>query len=143
MIPLSFVVLYVVSFIVRYPSLYQGFGFDVQTMADHKGEIVALPYIQLIGLWLMSVVFEGYSTLLSLIANTFSRKNEFEADSFAVTVTNSSEPLVSALIKLNKENLSEINPPKVYTVFNYSHPPLIQRIENARKVENQNKCNMM
>ena len=40
-----------------------------------------------------------------------------------------SQPLISALIKLNKENLSELEPPKIYSMFNYSHPPLMERIK--------------
>ncbi len=140
MVPVIFLALYVVSFLVRYPSLYQGFGFDVSTEVDYRGEVVALPYVQFFGLLLLEIVFEGYATLLSLLSNTFSRKNEFEADSFSVTSVGGAEPLVNALIKLNKENLSEINPPHIYTVFKYSHPPLIERIKNARRVEKNCKC---
>ena len=44
-----------------------------------------------------------------------------------------SQPLISALIKLNKENLSELEPPKIYSMFNYSHPPLMERIKALEK----------
>ena len=141
MIPVSFVVLYIISFIIRFPSLYEGFGFNIVCEINSQGYEAAVPQIQFLGLWLLGIIGEGYTSLLSLAANFFSRRNEYEADSYAVSLIGSAKPLTSALIKLNKENLSEIKPDKVYAAFNYSHPPLMGRIENAQKVEKLNKSN--
>ncbi|MBQ7752677.1 MAG: M48 family metalloprotease, partial [Treponema sp.] len=44
-------------------------------------------------------------------------------------VLESSEPLITGLIKLNSDNLSELIPPKLYVFWNYSHPTLVERIE--------------
>ena len=74
------------------------------------------------------MVFGGFSTLFSPISNHFSRKDEFQADAFAKELCGSGKPLSTSLIKLNKENLSELTEPKIYSIFNYSHPPLIERI---------------
>ena len=59
--------------------------------------------------------------------NLLSRKNEYEADAYARD-TYAGEPLITALKKLSKNNLSNLNPHPVFVFFNYSHPTLLQRI---------------
>ena len=81
------------------------------------------------GLLFIGLVFEGYGNIVSLVSNFFSRKDEFQADAYSKEMCGTSQPLISALIKLNKENLSELEPPKIYSMFNYSHPPLMERIK--------------
>ncbi len=126
MIPLVFVVLYAVSIFIKMPSLYSGFGFAV-------GDVV--PYqMMVVGLFLLSVAFGDFDCLVSPVSNFFSRKDEFEADAFSKKLCGSGDALVTALIKLNKENLSEIQVPKIYSVFYYNHPPLLERI-SALKAE--------
>lgn len=127
MIPMIFVVLFVISFLVKFPYLYKGFGFDA-------GEKVPFQ-MMFVGVFLLSMVFEGYSDFAGLISNSFSRKDEFQADAFSKKICGTEEPLVTALIKLNKENLSEIQVPKIYSAFNYNHPPLLERINALRGKE--------
>ena len=125
MIPLVFAALFAISFLVKLPALYEGFGFAVP---DGK-----IPYqMMFVGFFLTGITFEGFSSLAGLISNFFSRKDEFQADAFSKEICGSGKPLVSALIKLNKENLSEIQVPKIYSAFNYSHPPLLERIKALR-----------
>ena len=124
MIPAVFASLFVISLLVNLPLLYKGFGFV-------SGEIV--PYqMMFIGIFLLSLVFGEWGILLSPIMNSLSRHDEFQADAFAKEICGTGEPLCTALVKLNKENLSEIQVPKIYSVFNYSHPPLLERIKALR-----------
>ncbi len=122
MIPLIFVMLYIVSLFLNTKSLYAGFGFTTSEPVFSQ--------MQLIGLFLLGEVFGGFSPVFSVINNWSSRKDEFAADSYASKLCGSGKPLTSALIKLHKENLSEIAVPKVYSQFKYDHPPLIERIQN-------------
>ena len=123
MIPAIFAVLFVTSFLVKQPLLYSGFGF---LPADFSEEI---PYqMMFVGVFLLNLVFGDWMEIFSPIMNFFSRKDEFQADAFAKKICGTGEPLCTALIKLNKENLSEIQVPKIYSVFNYNHPPLLERI---------------
>jgi STE24 endopeptidase len=39
----------------------------------------------------------------------------------------SAEPLIRALRKLHKENLSNLTPHPIYSRFYYSHPTLLER----------------
>jgi STE24 endopeptidase len=65
----------------------------------------------------------------------FSRKNEREADRFATDLTGRPEALASALVKLSRENLSNLHPHPLYAAFYYSHPPVVERIRNLRSQE--------
>ena len=60
--------------------------------------------------------------------NIFSRKNEFEADAFARENYGSSA-LATALKKLTVNNLGNLRPHPLYVFFNYSHPPVLERLE--------------
>ena len=64
---------------------------------------------------------------LSPLSSLLSRKHEYEADAFARDAMNSAAPLVKALRKLHKENLSNLTPHPVYSRFYYSHPTLLER----------------
>ncbi len=125
MIPAVFIVLFIISFFIKIPALYTSFGFFLD------GDV---PYqMMFIGIFLLSLVFGEWSKLLSPIMNFFSRHDEFQADAFAKKICGTGEHLCTALIKLNKENLSEIQVPKIYSIFNYNHPPLLERIDALRK----------
>jgi len=62
----------------------------------------------------------------------FSRRHENEADRFALRLTGNPESLASALIKLSKENLSNLYPHPLYAKIYYSHPPVVKRIAAIR-----------
>ena len=61
-----------------------------------------------------------------------SRSNEYEADNFASNQVDK-EYLVSSLVKLYKSNLSFLIPNKLYAMFYFSHPTILERINNLRK----------
>ena len=63
--------------------------------------------------------------------STLSRKNEYEADMFASKQVQK-EHLISSLVKLYKSNLSFLIPNKIYAVFYFSHPTVLERINNLR-----------
>ena len=73
----------------------------------------------------------GYITYwFSPISNMLSRKHEYEADNFAKEMMGGPMPLVLALRKLYKENLTYPLPHKWISAFHYSHPTIMER-ENA------------
>lgn len=61
--------------------------------------------------------------------NLFSRMHERDADAFACKLTGNSSAMVSALVKLSKDNLSNLHPHPLYSAFYYSHPPVTERIQ--------------
>ncbi len=65
--------------------------------------------------------------LLSPLTNWLSRRAEYQADSFAKAMAGSG-PMISALTKLARDNLSTLTPDPLYALFYYSHPPVPARI---------------
>jgi STE24 endopeptidase len=86
------------------------------------------------GLLFFSLLYTPLEMILSIYMNMISRKNEYEADEFAST-TFKSEPMISALKTLSKDNLSNLTPHPFYVFLNYSHPTVLQRIQSIRKTE--------
>lgn len=66
------------------------------------------------------------------LSNYISRRHEEEADRFAVALTQDPESLATSLIKLSRDNLSNLHPHPWYAAFNYSHPPVKERIRKLR-----------
>lgn len=58
----------------------------------------------------------------------WSRRDEWEADRFAVDLSGLAAELASALAKLSRENLANLHPHPLYAKFYYSHPPVPERI---------------
>ncbi|CAB1330635.1 unnamed protein product [Coregonus sp. 'balchen'] len=67
------------------------------------------------------------SQVLSFCLTVLSRRFEFQADSFARGMGRASE-LYSALIKLNKDNLGFPVADWLFSMWHYSHPPLLERL---------------
>jgi STE24 endopeptidase len=67
------------------------------------------------------------SHLLSPLTSWLSRRAEYQADNFAKAM-DSSGPMISALTKLARDNLSTLTPDALYALFYYSHPPVPARI---------------
>ena len=64
-----------------------------------------------------------------------SRKYEFEADAFAAQYANPNE-LISALVKLYKENASTLTPDPTYSAYYHSHPPALIRVKHLETLAN-------
>ena len=127
-IPLEFVLLFALYKLAQFTDLYTGFGFANITAQNVSS-------VQFIGLFLAILIYGSISEIISPITNIFSRKDEYEADKFSVEHCNNKEDLISALIKLNSDNLSELLPPKLYVFWNFSHPTLIERIAALKKIK--------
>ncbi len=65
----------------------------------------------------------------------FSRKHENEADKYSFDLTGNPDSMISALVKLSKDNLSNLHPHPLYALFHYSHPPVLERIRRIREFE--------
>lgn len=74
------------------------------------------------------ILFTPISIILGLIWNILSRKNEYEADEYA-WVNYNPEDLKNALIKLSRNNLSNLRPHPAYEFFHYSHPTVLKRLK--------------
>jgi STE24 endopeptidase len=74
----------------------------------------------------------------SPVSHYFSRRHENEADKYSYELTGNSESMISALVKLSKDNLSNLHPHPLYALFHYSHPPVLERIKSIRELPKAN-----
>ena len=84
------------------------------------------------GLIFFGMLYTPIEFVLAILLNMLSRRNETDADRFAVLT--SPEPLIlgDALRKLAADNLSNLTPHPLYTFLYYSHPPLLERTESIK-----------
>ncbi|MGM0380408.1 MAG: M48 family metallopeptidase [bacterium] len=119
------IVFYILFYLLNSSWIYG--MFNLPETAVYAGLVISF-------LWL-SPVFRW----LSPLDNYFSVENEKEADSFALEVTGGAEPMIGALYRLVGENLSNPFPHPLYAVFNYSHPPVPERIRLLKEQEENNQ----
>jgi len=77
-------------------------------------------------LLLSSILFFAVSPLYTAI----SRHQEIKADNYAIELVEDEGAGISTFQALAKSNLNEANPPLIVKWFRYSHPPLVDRINN-------------
>ncbi len=68
-----------------------------------------------------------FSQFLQPLMAKIQRKHEFQADDYAVKQAGA-KPMISALVKLYKENASTLTPDPLFSAFHDSHPPAPVRI---------------
>ena len=103
---------------------------ESRSLFDAFGVKETSVYLSLV---LFGILMQPVGELLGIGGNILSRKHEFEADAYAAKVTGDPDAMVSALKQLSKDNLSNLTPDPAYVFLNYSHPPVIQRIEALRE----------
>ena len=109
--------LYLLSIFISNPLLSYAIG--VSTPSFHAGLIA------------FGLLYSPISEITGLIMNYISRKFEYQADNYAKT-TYKAEALISGLKKLSKNSLSNLTPHPAYIFMHYSHPTLLQRIQNLK-----------
>ena len=109
----SFFFLWLLGYLLDQPWFYQGLGVTT-----------ASPAMALI---LFFMVIPNFTFLLQPLSAMYSRKHEFEADQYAAQYASASD-LVSALVKLYKDNASTLTPDPLHSMFYDSHPPAVTRI---------------
>ena len=87
-----------------------------------------------LGLIAFGILYSPISTFLGLGMNILSRKNEYEADDYALKNYNA-EALGDALKKLSVSSLSNLTPHSVYVFFYHSHPSLLQRLKALQLIK--------
>ena len=105
---------YLLSIFISYPGLFEAFFMEQISVYA--------------GLVFFAMLYTPFELFFGIFLRAFSRKNEFEADRFSVQTTGDPTPMIAALKKLTVDNLSNLLPHPFYVFLNYSHPPVLQRI---------------
>jgi len=83
---------------------------------------------------LLGFIFSIVSFPFTPIFSYISRRHENQADRFAVRLSPNPESLATSLIKLSKDNLSNLHPHPLYAAFHYSHPPIVERVQRIKEM---------
>jgi len=110
----TWVILFIFSLALAVPAVSQALWGQVQSF--HLGAVA------------FGILFTPISMIFGMISSIFSRKNEYEADAYAKE-NYSGEHLSQALIKLSRNNLSNLRPHPAYEFFYYSHPTVLKRLQ--------------
>ena len=116
---LSFLSFYVVAIFLKWPLLYQTFGF--QGFVVYAGLFLIGAFVNLLGYFAQP------------LESAISRKFELEADDFVLELMETGEPMRNALKRLASDNLANLTPHPLYAWVNYSHPPLVERIMRLQR----------
>jgi STE24 endopeptidase len=111
---------FILSLFLNNPELFDAFGMENLSI-----------YASLI---FFGFLYSPISTLVAIGFNAFSRRNEYQADQFAVRTYADAESLISGLKKLTVSNLSNLTPHPFAVFLHYSHPPILARIAALRRV---------
>jgi STE24 endopeptidase len=114
---------------LSWPELYAAFGFDDTDRSTPT--IIAL-------LLFFQTIWAPVDKVLSFLLTVFSRHNEFAADEFSVDL-DMSQKLQSGLCKIHLENLGAMCPDPWYSMYHYSHPPLVERLSAMMEMDKKKK----
>jgi len=87
------------------------------------------------GLIFFGMLFAPIDFFVGILMQVRSRANEYQADRFSAETTKDPQAMIHALKKLSVHNLSNLLPHPFYVFLNYSHPPVLQRIETIEKIK--------
>ncbi len=85
-----------------------------------------------VSLVIISIIFGPAQRVLGIFSSVLSRKHEYEADAFAAESLGTGENLILALKKLTVDSLGNLHPHPLKVFMEYSHPPVLKRIEALR-----------
>jgi STE24 endopeptidase len=109
------IMFYILSFFISYKGLFQAFYVNHVTVYA--------------GLIFFGMLYAPLDGLMGIAVQALSRRHEYAADRFAVRTGGEKNAMIEALKKLSVHNLSNLQPHPFYVLLNYSHPPVLKRIE--------------
>lgn len=115
---ISLVLFACLGWLAQQPAFFHGLGVDAQSEA--------------LALILFSLVLPVVTFPLTPLMSFWSRRHEFQADAYAVAHAQAQD-LVSALVKLYRDNAATLTPDPLHSLFYDSHPPASIRIGRLRK----------
>ncbi len=115
---LLFLAFFAIGWLCRQPWLLPSFGLA------HQDDALAL----VVGM----LVVQAAGPALGIAGNWVSQRHEYQADDFARRMVGT-EPMVSALVRLSRDNASTLTTDPLYALVNFSHPPVPLRVQRLRE----------
>ena len=121
-----FIIFYLLQFFINEIPIFISFGFEQKSV--------------FIGLYLFFLIYSPVTFFINAIQNYIVRIIEYQADKYSYEL-GYGDYLKKALIKLSESNKSDLDPDPLYSIINYSHPILVERIRAINKYQNDKKEN--
>lgn len=112
---------FILSFFINNPGLFT--AFKMQHISIYAS------------LFFFGFLYTPINLIMSLLGSALSRKNEYEADAYAALTYKKPEAMIEALKKLSVDNLSNLTPHSLKVFFEYSHPPVLDRIKAIKQMQ--------
>jgi len=117
----SGVMLYLISLFIGNQGLFDAFRME---------QLSIYAAIMFFGL-----LFAPVNMVLQPCMMALSRKHEYAADAWAAETTGGdAAPMIAGLKRMSVDNLSNLTPHPLDVALNYSHPPILKRIQALRKL---------
>lgn len=117
----------VFGYLFKFAPFYEALGFHVGDQPILVGLLIVFTY-----------VLAPYNAIVNVAMTMLSRRYEYQADEFAHKL-GFGEQLGRALIKLNLDNLGFPVYDWLYSSWNHSHPPLLQRLGRLKELTEMKK----
>lgn len=117
--PASLLLLALLGWLMQQPWFFTGLGMSATDTAS--------------ALALFFLALPAFTFPLAPLASHWSRRHEYEADAYAARQTHAAD-LVSALVKLYRDNASTLTPDPLYSAFFDSHPPAALRVARLQSL---------
>jgi STE24 endopeptidase len=108
------IMFFILSFFIKNQGLFAAFKMDNLSIYA--------------SLFFFAFLYTPINMLFSILSNFISRRHEYEADRYVIKSYGKPEAFIEALKKLTVDNLSNLTPHPIKVFFDYSHPPVLQRI---------------
>jgi len=108
--------IFLFSHIINFQPFYESFGFRNSDAS--------------VGIILFSYLYSPFASVMRFATNYISRTYEYCADKYAI---DNGLEMETALIKIHAMNISNIMPDKFYSIYRYSHPSLIERLQKMNE----------
>ena len=112
------IMFYILSFFINNKGLFAAFKMDNLSIYA--------------SLFFFGFLYTPISMVFSLLTNFISRRHEYEADAFAVSTYKKPQAFIAALKRMSVDNLSNLTPHPLKVFLEYSHPPILKRIQALR-----------
>lgn len=113
--------------------LFVGFFVAAWTLAAFADRLELRGHDDPAGLVLLLLAGGVCSLIFTPLANALSRTHERRADRYALEATRQPAAFISAMKRLSQQNLAEETPSPLVQWLFYSHPPIRERIDAARR----------
>lgn len=133
--PMSLIVFALLGYLSQQLWFYNSLGIHnstglLKTLSQTNSHLFA------IGLILFTLILPIFTFFLTPLVSRGSRRDEFQADAFAVENTHGQD-LIEALVNMYQENASFVETDALYSKFYDSHPPALIRMAHIKKLIDQ------